>query len=63
MFLRLNTMASSLHTSRTRNGVDEASHEDGLIIALKQTPLWNAFYKRMRRTTRFPRNYRKDLNW
>jgi hypothetical protein len=56
-------MANSLHHPRARTGVDDASQEDGLIVALKQTPLWNAFYKRMRRTTRFPRNYRKDLNW
>jgi hypothetical protein len=56
-------MANSVHISRARAAVDDASQEDGLIVALKQTPLWNAFYKRMRRTTRFPRNYRKDLNW
>ncbi len=56
-------MANSVHISRARAAVDGASQEDGLIVALKQTPLWNAFYKRMRRTTRFPRNYRKDLNW
>lgn len=37
--------------------------EDGLIADVKKTPLWNAFYKRKRRNTRFPRNYRKDLNW
>jgi hypothetical protein len=49
--------------SRPKFGGEAIAQEDGLIAALKQTPLWNAFYKRMRRTTRFPRYYRKDLNW
>ncbi|MCU0318752.1 MAG: hypothetical protein MUE88_01555 [Flavobacteriales bacterium] len=54
----------NLHTiSRSKLGGQAMPQEDGLIAALKQTPLWNAFYKRTRRTTRFPRYYRKDLNW
>lgn len=52
------------HTiTRSKYDRNAVHQEDGLTAALKQTPLWNAFYKKMRRTTRFPRYYRKDLNW
>lgn len=29
----------------------------------ERTPLWEKYYQRVRRTIRFPRYYRKDLNW
>lgn len=28
-----------------------------------ETPRWQQFYKRVRKTIRFPRYYKKDLNW
>jgi hypothetical protein len=27
------------------------------------TPIWNRYYQRVRKTIRFPRYYKKALNW
>ena len=29
----------------------------------QETPLWNKYYAQVRRTIRFPRYYKKSLNW
>jgi hypothetical protein len=28
-----------------------------------ETPLWHKYYVRVRKTARFPRYYKRDLNW
>ncbi len=28
-----------------------------------ETPLWHKYYERVRKTARFPRYYKRDLNW
>ncbi len=33
------------------------------VIYDQETPLWNKYYAQVRRTIRFPRYYKKSLNW
>ncbi|MDQ3101158.1 MAG: hypothetical protein M3R08_07210 [Bacteroidota bacterium] len=28
-----------------------------------ETPLWHKYYERVRKTARFPRYYKRELNW
>ncbi len=28
-----------------------------------ETPLWQKYYERVRKTARFPRYYKRELNW
>jgi hypothetical protein len=46
----------------TQHACDPSSVDHG-VQELKRTPLWNAYYQRVRRSIRFPRYYRKALNW
>ncbi|MFZ1687821.1 MAG: hypothetical protein WAU70_10390 [Flavobacteriales bacterium] len=47
-------------TSAKRKEAAEGS--TGLIYDLR-TPLWEEYYRRVRATVRFPRYYKKAINW
>ncbi len=46
----------------TKTATRAASTDRSGIYDL-ETPLWHKYYVRVRKTARFPRYYKKDLNW
>lgn len=53
-------MASRKRASIKRKDVDEGT--SGSTYDLR-TPLWELYYRRVRATVRFPRYYKKAINW
>lgn len=48
--------------SRISVGEHGAGHVEQLVYEL-DTPMWRKYYQQIRKTIRFPRYYKKDLNW
>jgi hypothetical protein len=40
----------------------ERPEEDNAIYDMR-TPLWSRYYERLRKSIRFPRYYKKAVNW
>jgi hypothetical protein len=56
-------MEARKHAREAPQHASDPSSVDHEAQELKRTPLWNAYYQRVRRSIRFPRYYRKALNW
>lgn len=53
---------------RTRRNTLPSDHVERIeqperSVYEQRMPLWEKYYQRVRRSIRFPRYYRKDLNW
>jgi len=56
-------MEASKNDRTARQPERHTGSDDPLMADLKRTPLWNAYYQRVRQSIRIPRYYRKALNW
>ncbi len=56
--------AGRVERARAKEGVGEhcTGKVEQLVYEL-DTPMWHKYYQQVRKTIRFPRYYKKDLNW
>ena len=48
---------------KKQTGPDDRECADESTVYTVGTPLWDKYYQQVRRRVRFPRYYKKALNW
>ncbi|MCB0789057.1 MAG: hypothetical protein KDB75_07130 [Flavobacteriales bacterium] len=56
-------MAGTTERSRRPRGTRRGSEKEGEELYDLTTPKWDRYYRRVRRSIRFPRYYRRKENW